>query len=928
MFCQPALAHSAFRGLHDELLAYWTLFCDVDDLLTLARVNSVFYVFAREEPLWMLHCLRLHGGAFSFHQSWRLTTFFPRPERRPAGLPASLPPPLQVRGFGSDFLYRRWCRCHMPLAAFVPPTPTPALPAVQRMRRLDVRALSYRQFYEQYARVPFILEHAISSWPATARWTLEQLAERFSDAALRHRITHNLDTDTAASSAMAMPDYAAYLRHQADETPLYIFDPRFGEKMPELLRDYDVSSLRVFREDLLGLLQNASACSAAAEKDTNANANANGSLSPDFRWLVIGPQRSGAPWHTDPARTSAWNALLQGRKRWALYPPGHPPPGVGATTRDRRSGRESVLDMTSLAWYLHVYPTLAPHERPLEVLQEPGDVIYVPSGWWHLVLNLETTVAVTHNFVDSHNLVAFASDLLEDGQDDALQRLQQGLKAAGRRDTYDVFRMLTVPRQHGFLSHEAYTATFRVVEQWKPRLATVLRRHRLPRPAAKAQRSLKSVTARVNPAFAVDGAWLVKFYSEFNQDWGEFSIAAYLAPRFDDDDEDDNENDSPKRRRQTTGEAMEPHQLKTAMSLRYAMEECFRIERSVYELLGAAAERPDLRELAAMVPTMAHASHLLDVSDVDDADGDGSFWRWPYVVMTYRRDLVGIRSLLRKGGATPESWQRLARWLSAEFVPRLHRVPLPQDGHWRGLYGHDKASWRWYSHYLLLRRKNALAFHLGENAVPPQLLNALEAFLPPATREGIERLVLPAWHSDAAPVLLHGDLTDENVLGSAARQPASADADADADAAGRERERLVAWLRAIGCDKFVALLTEQHELTAATMALVSESQLEAIGVPLGPRLAMLNALDRLATEPCDEHSDSDSEDSESDDSDDDDEDTGVLTDPAAVAAIKSQRQKRFYGAHDWTPSFVIDFADAKTGDPLYDLVAILFAALH
>ncbi|GLD97331.1 hypothetical protein PINS_up006015 [Pythium insidiosum] len=172
MFRQPALATSAFQGLHDELLAYLTLFCDVGDLLQLAQVNSgarhaalpldgmalwvltsysllstVFYVFAREEPLWMLHCLRLHGGAFTFHQSWRLTTFFPRPERLPQGLPTSFAP-LQIRQFGSDFLYRRWCRCHMQLSTFVPPTPTPQAPAVPQIRRLDVHALSYRQFYE------------------------------------------------------------------------------------------------------------------------------------------------------------------------------------------------------------------------------------------------------------------------------------------------------------------------------------------------------------------------------------------------------------------------------------------------------------------------------------------------------------------------------------------------------------------------------------------------------------------------------------------------------------------------------------------------------------------------------------------------------------------------------------------------------------
>lgn len=52
----------------------------------------------------------------------------------------------------------------------------------------------------------------------------------------------------------------------------------------------------------------------------------------------------------------------------------------------------------------------------MEVIQGPGEMvsifeffflpvqIYVPGGWWHMVLNLEETVSVTQNFVNDQNL--------------------------------------------------------------------------------------------------------------------------------------------------------------------------------------------------------------------------------------------------------------------------------------------------------------------------------------------------------------------------------------------------------------------------------------------------------------------------------------------------------------------------------------------
>lgn len=72
-----------------------------------------------------------------------------------------------------------------------------------------------------------------------------------------------------------------------------IFFFQFGDVAPNLLKDYNVPYL--FQEDYFDAL----------DRDER----------PPFRWLIIGPARSGASWHVDPGLTSAWNTLLCGRKR-------------------------------------------------------------------------------------------------------------------------------------------------------------------------------------------------------------------------------------------------------------------------------------------------------------------------------------------------------------------------------------------------------------------------------------------------------------------------------------------------------------------------------------------------------------------------------------------------------------------------------------
>ncbi len=104
--------------------------------------------------------------------------------------------------------------------------------------------------------------------------------------------------------------YRSYMSGNQDESPLYLFDRKFAEKMRIGVGREEGAAYwkpECFGPDLFELL---------------------GAERPAHRWLIVGPERSGSTFHKDPNGTSAWNAVLQGAKYWIMFPPTAAVPGV------------------------------------------------------------------------------------------------------------------------------------------------------------------------------------------------------------------------------------------------------------------------------------------------------------------------------------------------------------------------------------------------------------------------------------------------------------------------------------------------------------------------------------------------------------------------------------------------------------------------
>ncbi|KAI4307418.1 hypothetical protein L6164_030610 [Bauhinia variegata] len=359
------------RVLPDEILCGIFELLSPRDVARLACVSSVMYILCNEEPLWMSLCLKGVSGLLQYKGSWKKTIL--HSENLEDNCKENQRKSFHFDGFNSLFLYRRLYRCHTSLDGFYADDGN-----VERRKNL-----SLKDFNDEYdSKKPVILTGLADMWPARSKWTTDRLLQSYGDVAFK------ISQSSSRKIKMKLKDYASYMKLQHDEDPLYIFDEKFGEAAPSLLKDYSVPHL--FQEDYFDVL------------DTDKR--------PSYRWLIIGPERSGASWHVDPALTSAWNTLLSGRKRWALYPPGKVPLGVTVHVNEE-DGDVNIDTPSSLQWWLDFYPLLADENKPVECTQLPGETIYVPSGWWHCVLNLETTIAVTQNFVNSNNFEFVCLDM-------------------------------------------------------------------------------------------------------------------------------------------------------------------------------------------------------------------------------------------------------------------------------------------------------------------------------------------------------------------------------------------------------------------------------------------------------------------------------------------------------------------------------------
>jgi hypothetical protein len=244
-----------------------------------------------------------------------------------------------------------------------------------------VAGLTHREFVRRYVTPmkPVVLTDATTHWRALASWTPEYFRERYGSVDVvidgkSWKVREFIDALLAGTPASPAP----YLRNVLVE-----------KWIPELMGD--ISPLP--------------RCTAPNWLDSALFPS-----SESLRTLEIYIGGAGARFpvlHYDGLHTHAWLMQIQGTKRYVVYPPEqaeylYPKPG-------NESNKSSIVDLE--------HPDLARFPLftkavPTVFDLHPGETLFVPSGWWHTVKILTTSITISVNAANQANWGPFVQDFV------------------------------------------------------------------------------------------------------------------------------------------------------------------------------------------------------------------------------------------------------------------------------------------------------------------------------------------------------------------------------------------------------------------------------------------------------------------------------------------------------------------------------------
>lgn len=258
--------------------------------------------------------------------------------------------------------------------------------------------LTLAEFIRCYdAKRPVVISDILKNWKAM-NWTKSFLVRNYGDKRVSMKATEG-PLNKAQGFAVPLKNFAEHVHEGQPELWTYLEDELFIEMNPELRED--LGQPVYLREDFFQLLPK--------------------EIRPWNAMLLWGTAHSRSSLHIDPYNWTGTNAVLRGKKMWKLFPPGQD--HLLYVRKNQRCGfpldclkYNSPIDAFNPDY--KQYPKFR-RAQAISFTQQAGDLLIIPTGWFHQAYNPVETMAISSQVMNSQNYKLVLEEIYKAGEIDA-----------------------------------------------------------------------------------------------------------------------------------------------------------------------------------------------------------------------------------------------------------------------------------------------------------------------------------------------------------------------------------------------------------------------------------------------------------------------------------------------------------------------------
>ncbi|KAF8934226.1 jumonji domain-containing protein 6 [Dissophora ornata] len=296
------------------------------------------------------------------------------------------------------------------------------------LQRIDYDKVSREEFIEQFEEkyLPVVIRGVTEDWGSCKNWNSETFLKKYYSQPFKVG-----EDDDGNNVYVKMKYFLKYAETDGlkDDSPLYIFDSGFVKR----------KLTPVQKRRITGSGSSSSSSSSSERKLKRSPKSKEESSSSGDEAGAVGSKRARSG-SKSPTATSRKIIRVFGKR----VSPGasdstNSRSGSTEASKERVSKREEEhastllndymvpkyfkddlfhvydppmkpFDREAVSWFHHVYPRFVENDFELgkkygmiQVIQGPGETMFVPGGWPHIVMNLDFTIAITQNFCSPTN---------------------------------------------------------------------------------------------------------------------------------------------------------------------------------------------------------------------------------------------------------------------------------------------------------------------------------------------------------------------------------------------------------------------------------------------------------------------------------------------------------------------------------------------